>query len=112
MKLQKLDCPACGANINMDVNGRKAVFCPFCGSQFLIDTGETVITKNINKNINLNSNSKKEVKINNKADIIRAKAELKRARSQSSIHIDSDGIFSIVLGVALLATLYFLYNLQ
>ena len=108
MKLKKLDCPACGANINLDVNGRKAVFCPFCGSQFLIDTGETVITKNINKNINLNSNSKKEVKINNKAEIIRAKAELKRARSRPSIHIDSGAVEWIVWGIVMLVFFFFL----
>ncbi|MBO6206786.1 MAG: hypothetical protein J6O73_07590 [Lachnospiraceae bacterium] len=47
-KLEQLNCPACGAGIDMDLQGRKAVFCPFCGNQFAVDDGERVYTKNIN----------------------------------------------------------------
>ncbi len=48
MKLERIYCTQCGADIDMDIKGRKAVFCPFCGSQFVIDDGEKTITKNIN----------------------------------------------------------------
>ena len=46
--LEQLTCPSCGAGIEMDIQGRKAIFCPFCGSQFAIDDGERIITHNIN----------------------------------------------------------------
>ncbi|WP_026495400.1 hypothetical protein [Butyrivibrio sp. WCD3002] len=47
-KIDKLSCPSCGAGINMDIQGRKTLFCPFCGSQFSVDDGERVYTHNIN----------------------------------------------------------------
>lgn len=48
MKLEKLSCPSCGAGIDMDIKGRKTLFCPFCGNQFSIDDGSRTITNNIN----------------------------------------------------------------
>ena len=38
MKLMKLYCPSCGANVNYDVDsGKKSFFCLHCGSQILVD---------------------------------------------------------------------------
>lgn len=48
IKLTQLNCPSCGAGIDMDIKGKNSLFCPFCGNQFAIDDGEVVITKNIN----------------------------------------------------------------
>ena len=48
MKLEQLNCPYCGSNIQMSLSGRKAIFCPYCGNQFAVDDGEKVSTKNIN----------------------------------------------------------------
>lgn len=50
MKLEKICCPSCGANIDMDIKGRENIFCPFCGSQISIENGNVTITKNININ--------------------------------------------------------------
>ncbi|MCR5685545.1 MAG: hypothetical protein K6G81_09040 [Lachnospiraceae bacterium] len=47
MKLERLCCPACGAGIDMDIKDRKVIFCPFCGSQFLVDDGNRTFTYNL-----------------------------------------------------------------
>lgn len=50
MKLQQLKCPSCGAGMDIDVKGRDTVFCPYCGSQFAVDDGETKATYTYNVN--------------------------------------------------------------
>jgi hypothetical protein len=73
MKLQELRCPNCNGNINISLDKRDTIYCPYCGQQFLLDDGnrETTTTANINKNININK-TKRTV---NDADIIRAKSD-------------------------------------
>ncbi|SCY47492.1 hypothetical protein SAMN02910370_02720 [Lachnospiraceae bacterium XPB1003] len=48
MRLEQLTCPSCGASIQLDLNGKKMFFCPYCGNQFAVDNGDRVYTKNIN----------------------------------------------------------------
>lgn len=47
MKYTKLCCPSCGAGISIDVKGQKVLYCPYCGSQFLIDDADVTVKKNI-----------------------------------------------------------------
>lgn len=47
-ELKKLNCPSCGATIDVDIKDRDTVFCSYCGTQIAIDDGETVVTHNIN----------------------------------------------------------------
>ncbi len=62
MKLKKLSCPSCGANINMELEDRKTVFCPFCGNQFAIDRGETTSNINFHARFTNDANVMKEIK--------------------------------------------------
>ena len=48
MTLQSMDCPKCGGKIEMDLTGKKFIFCPFCGEQIAV-VDENVKTININK---------------------------------------------------------------
>lgn len=50
MKLTRITCPSCNAEINLDVTNRKTVFCSYCGSQIAIDDGNRTFTRNINVN--------------------------------------------------------------
>ena len=43
-ELKKLNCPSCGATIDVDIKDRDTVFCSYCGTQIAIDDGETVVT--------------------------------------------------------------------
>ena len=65
MRLTKLSCPACGANIQMELQGRTDFFCNYCGSKILIEDGKTSISKtvNINKNINVHKQYSDEAAI-------------------------------------------------
>lgn len=36
MTLQSMDCPKCGGKIEMDLTGKKFIFCPFCGEQIAV----------------------------------------------------------------------------
>lgn len=47
MKYTKLCCPSCGAGISIDIKGQKVLYCPYCGSQFLIDDADVTISKNV-----------------------------------------------------------------
>lgn len=50
IQLNGLVCPSCGAGINMNLNGRTTVFCPYCGIQIAVNDGSTTINHNININ--------------------------------------------------------------
>ena len=58
MNLKKLSCPSCGANINLELEDRKTVFCPFCGNQFAIDNEKSVQTNNINIHARVTNDAK------------------------------------------------------
>lgn len=49
MKLYQLNCPACGATVEIEQD-RKSMFCTYCGSQIHVNDGikRVEITKNIN----------------------------------------------------------------
>lgn len=49
MKMTSITCPTCGAGIKIDIKGRDAIFCPYCGSQIVFGDDIT-ITHNININ--------------------------------------------------------------
>lgn len=51
MELKSLNCPNCGASIQIP-DGKNSFFCTYCGSQIHIDDGK--ITIDLNANINLN----------------------------------------------------------
>lgn len=54
MKIKAIECPYCGASIEMDVQGRESVFCSYCGKQIVLND-ENSFTKNININKNINT---------------------------------------------------------
>lgn len=54
MTLQKLCCPSCGANTNIDIDNGKVCYCAYCGAQIFVNTGEQRITKTYNFNFNDN----------------------------------------------------------
>ena len=49
MKMYQLNCPACGATVEIEQD-RKSMFCSYCGSKIYMDDGvkRVEITKNIN----------------------------------------------------------------
>ena len=49
MKMYQLNCPACGATVEIEQD-RKSMFCSYCGSKIYLDDGvkRVEITKNIN----------------------------------------------------------------
>ena len=67
MKICRMDCPYCGANIEADVENRKIVYCTYCGKQIRIENDSNNIT--INQNININKNVNQRV--TNDAEILK-----------------------------------------
>lgn len=52
MKLNKLTCPNCNAQLNIKLeNGKEEIFCPYCGQKFLIDDETKKVQIDINKKI-------------------------------------------------------------
>ena len=85
MKLHKLTCPNCNGTLEIDIDNRKQIFCPYCGQKFLIDDGRIHIE--ITKNININKTNR----VIDDAEIIRAKNEEKIASARSDAKIASMG---------------------
>ena len=83
MKLKRLSCPSCGANINMEIGDNKTVFCPFCGNQFAIDNEESVQTKNINFH----------ARFTNDANVMK---EIKEDRENERQHKDSKWSYGLI----------------
>lgn len=52
MKLQKLNCPNCNAELDCDLSKQKEIFCLYCRQKFFVDDENRVYT--INKNVNIN----------------------------------------------------------
>ena len=94
MKLLQMDCPGCGAAMEMNITeNTKLVHCPYCGRQCYLDDGKREYT--INKNINVNKNI--HTRHTDDADVIRAKNETNK---------DVKMLFAI-LGVFVLMMLFF-----
>lgn len=51
VKLKKMNCPHCGAQIDMKLKGVDFYYCPYCGHQSSVDDGNRTITYNQNINI-------------------------------------------------------------
>lgn len=62
-----LECPSCGAELQIE-NGRKECYCSYCGKKIRIDDSNKY-TVNINYNANVTN------RIINDAEVIRAKNE-------------------------------------
>ena len=62
MNISAISCPSCGASLDMDLQDREFVFCPYCGQQI-------AITDENKKRIQITSH------VVDEADIIRAKNE-------------------------------------
>jgi len=82
MKIAQIYCPSCGGSIKGDLT-KDSVICPFCGTQLAIDheKKEITINQNINKNISISKNQTK--RIIDEAEIIRAKTENTKAKSNA-----------------------------
>lgn len=84
MKLHKLSCPNCNGKLNMNIDDKEFIFCPYCGQQFLVDDGkkEYNVNKNIHikKDININKNVTHTHRTYNEADVIREKTALTKEK--------------------------------
>ena len=56
MKLQNLRCPNCTGKLDINIDGKDYIFCPYCGDQFYV--GGERLEYTINKNININKTSR------------------------------------------------------
>lgn len=79
MKLYKLSCPNCEGMLDLKVDDKEYIFCPYCGQKFFVEDGkkEYTINQNINikKDININKNVTHTNRRYDEAEIIRAKTE-------------------------------------
>ena len=79
MRLTKLRCPNCGGSLDIALDNKDYIFCPYCGEKFFVEDGRKVYTFNqnihIKKDININKNITHTQHNIDEADVIRAKAE-------------------------------------
>ncbi len=75
MKIMKLDCPYCGASINLDSDDRKECFCSYCGRKVYIDDEVSRSEYKETKENTVNINHRKEARYVNEAELQKAKNE-------------------------------------
>lgn len=79
MQLRKLKCPNCGGTLDINLDDKEYIFCPYCGEKFFVEDGkkEYTINQNINikKDININKQTSHTCHNIDEADVIRAKTE-------------------------------------
>lgn len=84
MKLHKLSCPNCNGILDLNVDNRAYIFCPYCGQKFFIEDGkkEYTINQNINikKDININKNVTHTHRTYDEAEIIKERASLTKEK--------------------------------
>ena len=78
MQLHKLRCPNCGGNLDINLNDKEYIFCPYCGEKFFVEDGKKEYT--INQNININKQTSHTRHNINEADVIRAKTEAREKK--------------------------------
>lgn len=54
MKLHKLSCPNCNGTLDLKIDDKEYIFCPYCGQKFFVEDGKKEYT--ITQNININKN--------------------------------------------------------
>lgn len=77
MKLHKLRCPNCSGILEIKIDDKEFIFCPYCGEKFYVDDEkkEYTFNQNINikKDININKQTTHTQHNIDEADVIRAK---------------------------------------
>ena len=76
MNIKTIECPYCGASIEVDIQGRDSVFCNYCGKQMALKDENS-----ITKNININKDIKIHKRYTDDADVIRAQTEAKKDKN-------------------------------
>ena len=71
MKITKIECQSCGANIRLDDDFKNVFFCPYCGSKYHYDDGTIRFEITENKNIRIHK------RIQNDAEILKQKNKSK-----------------------------------
>ena len=100
MKLQKLSCPNCNGILEMNVDNKEYIFCPYCGQKFFVDDEKKEYT--INQNINV----KKDININknvthttyNEADVIKQKTAFTKEKMSWIFGIGIWVVLFLVIG--------------
>lgn len=79
MKTHKLNCPGCGANLEITTD-KDFAFCQYCGTKLMI-TAETVVESLVQMNANKNA-SKERINQQNK------EAEVRLRKSDNNIALE------------------------
>ena len=79
MKLKKIRCPNCDGVLDIKLDNKEYIFCPYCGDKFFIDDEKKEYTINqnihIKKDININKHTSHTNRYIDDADVIRAKTK-------------------------------------
>ena len=80
MRLKKMHCPNCDGILDIKLDNKEYIFCPYCGDKFFVEDGEKhTINRNIHikKDINITKHTSHTNRYVDDADVIRAKTENK-----------------------------------
>ena len=95
MQLLKLECPNCGGTLDISLNDKKSIFCPYCGEKFIVEDGKKEYT--INQNIRIDKHTSHTRHTVNEADIIRAKTKDREQKNNLLILLFSFvGLFLLI----------------
>lgn len=103
MELHKLTCPSCNGSLDIKIDDRNYIHCPYCGQMFSFDDGKREYT--INQNINITKNITHTQRKIDDAEIIRAKTEAKEKKNKMWSSISPLIVLIICLGILVFGAL-------
>lgn len=105
MQLRKLKCPNCGGTLDINLDDKEYIFCPYCGEKFFVEDGkkEYTINQNINikKDININKQTSHTRHNIDEADVIRAKTEDREQKNSWKYLVGCFAVFALIIGFCL-----------
>lgn len=107
MKLHKLSCPNCNGILELNVDDKEYIFCPYCGQKFFVEDGkkEYTINQNINikKDINVNKNVTHTNRNIDDAEIIKQKRKLTKEKMSWVFGIGIWVFLFLIIGIMILS---------
>ena len=94
-----MKCPNCGGTLDINLDDREYIFCPYCGEKFFVENGKKEYT--INQNININKQTSHTRYNIDKADVIRAMTEDREQKNTWKYLLGCFAVLVFIIGFSL-----------
>lgn len=106
MKIVKMECPNCGANLDFE-RGKQIMFCPYCGVKLYIDDGVKRSEQTININQNITRTNRRITRDETRIEKERERTRQKEEEAKGDKYAAIGGIAIMAFFIVMLLMLHF-----